>query len=100
MGLTPCHTKDYDDPVAFARRKNKVNISSVLRSADSVSIRKRNLKKQSQLASLRLEIRSTKLYNSGAFAGCLLPGVVPEIPNKDIFGTLFEKTKPICRMLK
>jgi hypothetical protein len=38
--------------------------------------------KQSQSAGLCPEIRSSKLDNSGAVAGCLLPGVVPEIRNE------------------
>jgi hypothetical protein len=37
------------------------------------------VEKTKPIASLRLEIRSTKLDNSGVVYGCLLPGVVPEI---------------------
>jgi hypothetical protein len=53
--------------------------------------------KTKPIAGLWPEIRSTKLDKSGAFAGCLLPGVVPEIRNKDALQSTFEKTKPICR---
>ena len=38
--------------------------------------------KQSQLPTFWREARSTKCDNSGAFSGCLLPGVAPEILNK------------------
>ena len=38
-----------------------------------------SFEKQSQFAGLRLGIRNPKPDNSGVFAGCLLPGVVPEI---------------------
>ena len=33
------------------------------------------------IARLWREIRSTKSDSSGAVSGCLLPGVIPEIPN-------------------
>jgi hypothetical protein len=42
------------------------------------------VEKTKPIAGLRPEIRSTKFDNSGVFTGCLLPGVVPEILNKDV----------------
>ena len=82
--------RGYDDFCDFGRRKNKANSKpiqsqfkanllafSVLRSADSVKMRKRNLKKENQSRPLagnpKHEVRNPK-------------GVVKQ----------FEKTKPIC----
>ena len=58
---------DYEEFCALGRRKNKANLLafSVLRSADSVKMRKRNLKKQSQFVTGIIGAKSYMKGNCG-----------------------------------